>query len=118
MCAATRGGVTLPKDMAWREANHTKMKGSACENKKNGSKALPRLPQRWGGGEIPSESESLGDNEEDEDNVEGDIIFPCSLLHENLPSPGDLFGQPMGAPVQEGPSLVLPPFIYPVRVWC
>jgi hypothetical protein len=71
-----------------------------------------------GGGKIPSESESSGDNEEDEDNVEGDIIFPCSLLLENLPSPGDLFGQPMGAPVHEGLSLVLPPFIYPVRVWC
>jgi hypothetical protein len=49
-----------------------------------------------GGGETPSTSESLGDDEEDE---VGEIIFLGSLLLDNLPSPGDLFGWQMGAPL-------------------
>jgi hypothetical protein len=53
---------------------------------------------QWGGGETPSESESLGDDEEDEEEEEGEIIFPHSLLLKNLPLPSDLFGQQMGAP--------------------
>jgi hypothetical protein len=76
------------------------MKGSARENRKNCSKALPRLPQRGeGGGEgTPSKSESTRDVEVDEEE-EGEIIFPHSPLPENLPSPGDLFGQQMGPPL-------------------
>jgi hypothetical protein len=35
----------------------------------------------------------LGDDEEDEDEEEGEIIFPCSQLHGNLPSPSDIFDQ-------------------------
>jgi hypothetical protein len=91
-------GITLPEDMARQEANHTKkMKGNVHESRKNGSKALLGLPQwRGGGGETPSES--LGDDEEDEDEV-GEIIFLGSLLLDNLPSPGDLFGWQMGAPL-------------------
>jgi hypothetical protein len=95
-------GITLLEDMARQEANHTKkMKGSMRESRKNGSKALLGLPQ-WrgggggGGGETPSTSESLGDDEEDE---VGEIIFLGSLLLDNLPLPGDLFGWQMGAPL-------------------
>jgi hypothetical protein len=55
------------------------MKGSMRENRKNGLKALPGLPQRHGGwGETPSKSEFSGDNDEDED--EEEIIFPCLPL--------------------------------------
>jgi hypothetical protein len=52
----------------------------------------------WGGGgETPSELESSGDDEHDEDEEEGEIIFTCSPLPVNLPSPGDLFGWQMGS---------------------
>jgi hypothetical protein len=71
------------------------------ENRKNDSKVLPELPQRCarvgGGGETPSELESSGDDEHDEDEEEGEIIFTCSPLPVNLPSPGDLFGWQMGS---------------------
>jgi hypothetical protein len=40
----------------------------------------------------------VGDDEEDEDEEEGEIIFPHSSLLRNLPSPGDPFGRQMGAP--------------------
>jgi hypothetical protein len=65
---------------------------AAHENKKNGSKALPRLPQRHRGG-TPSKLESSIDDEEDKDEEEGEIIFPRSPLPENLHSPGDSFGR-------------------------
>jgi hypothetical protein len=46
------------------------------------------------GEESSFESESLGDNEEDE---EGEIISsPRSPPHGSLPPPGDLFGQQIG----------------------
>jgi hypothetical protein len=51
-----------------------------------------------GGGGTPSKSESTRDVEVDEEE-EGEIIFPHSPLPENLPSPGDLFGQQMGPPL-------------------
>jgi hypothetical protein len=35
----------------------------------------------------------LGDDEEDEDEEEGEIVFPCSQLLGNLPSPSDIFDQ-------------------------
>jgi hypothetical protein len=67
------------------------MKGSVRENRKNGSKALPGLPQMHRGGGTPSELESSGDDEEDENEEEGEIILPHSPLPENLALPGDLF---------------------------
>jgi hypothetical protein len=48
-----------------------------------------------GGGGTPFESEASGDVEEDEE--EGEIIFPCALPLENLPLSGHLFGRQIGA---------------------
>jgi hypothetical protein len=73
-----------------------KIKGSALDSRKNGSKALPVLPQRHGGGETPSKTEYSRDAKEDED--EGEIIFPRSPLHETLLSPGEIFAWQMGVP--------------------
>jgi hypothetical protein len=50
-----------------------------------------------GRGETPFESESFGDDEEDGDEEEGEIIFPCNPTPEILPSSGDLLGRQMGA---------------------
>jgi hypothetical protein len=48
-----------------------------------------------GGGGTPFESEASGGVEEDEE--EGEIIFPCALPLENLPLSGHLFGRQIGA---------------------
>jgi hypothetical protein len=72
-----------------------KMKGIVHENRKKGSKPLLGLPQTCAGGGTPFESEASGDVEEDEE--EGEIIFPCALPLENLPLSGHLFGRQIGA---------------------
>jgi hypothetical protein len=68
-------GITLPEDMARWEAVRAKaqtMTQRCCPGCHKGAE-----------GETPSELESSGDDEEDEEVEEGEMVFPHSPLLEN-----------------------------------
>jgi hypothetical protein len=91
MCALRPTRDHLARGYGEAGANRAKNERQHARKKKEQLKgvALATLEPRGAGGETPSELESSGDDKEDEE----EIIFPHSLLLENLLAPGDLFGQ-------------------------
>jgi hypothetical protein len=97
-------GVTLPKDVARREANHVYIERLRARWQMRWDWSTAQVAARaWGGGEeTPSEPESSrgDDEEEDEDREEGEVTpRPHSSPPEDLPSLGDIFSQQVGISV-------------------
>jgi hypothetical protein len=95
-------GVTLPEDVVGREANlvYSKQMQAWRQRRRDWSAAWAAARAR--GQETPSEPESSGgDNEEDDkDGEEGEVTPPPhSPLPEDLPSLGDLFSWQVGISV-------------------
>jgi hypothetical protein len=87
-------GVTLPEDVARREANHAKNKRQCAWKQRMWLRSASQAATRAQGEETPFELESSGADKEDEDEEEGEIISsPHSPLPINLPSLGDIFRQ-------------------------
>jgi hypothetical protein len=82
----------LPEDMERWEANRAENEWQRAKTKRMAQRRCPGCRKGVGGG-TPSKLESSGDDEEDKDEEEGEIIFPRSPLPENLHSPGDSFGR-------------------------
>jgi hypothetical protein len=100
VCTATHGGggVTLPEDVARREANHANNERQRVRKQRRRLRSVARAAVRARGEETPSESgSSRADEVEDEE--EGEIISsPPSPSPKSLPSPSDLFRQQVGIP--------------------
>jgi hypothetical protein len=95
-------GVTLPEDVVRREANGADNERRQAWKQRRWFRSAARMAVRARGEETPSKTESLGDDDEEEDvdEEEGEITpSPHAPPLEDLPSHDDLFSQQAGISV-------------------
>jgi hypothetical protein len=96
MPAVPHGGVTLPEDTVRREASRVHSEQPRAWRQRRRAWSAAQVVARVRGDDTPSEPESLGgdDKEEDEGKEEREVTsHPHSPPLEDLPSLGDFFSQ-------------------------